>query len=122
MEKEIRMDTALLKEKLKSIRCTFGPAPLTDKEMFEWSRMLTTLETDVKSLNVKINNYNLLVPLLEKQLVNFQLEREAGKILENGVTRSDTAERVKDLKEKTATYHSTTNDGSILDVFFKIFR
>lgn len=43
----------------------------------------------VKKLNAKIDKYNLLVPLLEKQKLHVLLKREAENILKSGKTRYD---------------------------------
>lgn len=42
-----------------------------------------------KKLNAKIDKYNLLVPLLEKQKLHILLERESENILKTGATRYD---------------------------------
>jgi len=42
-----------------------------------------------KKINAKIDKYNLLVPLLEKQKLHILLERESENILKTGATRYD---------------------------------
>jgi hypothetical protein len=42
-----------------------------------------------KKLNAKIDKYNLLVPLLEKQKLHVLLEQESENILKTGATRYD---------------------------------
>jgi hypothetical protein len=46
-------------------------------------------EEMVKKLNAKIDKYNLLVPLLQKQKLHILLKREANNILKSGQTRYD---------------------------------
>jgi hypothetical protein len=43
----------------------------------------------MKKLNAKIDKYNLLVPLLQKQKLHILLKRESEDILKNGRTRYD---------------------------------
>jgi hypothetical protein len=43
----------------------------------------------VKRLNAKIDKYNLLVPLLQKQKLHILLKQEAENILKSGKTRYD---------------------------------
>jgi hypothetical protein len=56
----------------------------------------------VKKLNAKIDKYNLLVPLLEKQKLHILLKREAENILKSGKTRYDVTNQMR---------ASRTNDG-----------
>lgn len=81
LEKDIRSERMQIKEKLKFARSKFGAMPLSNTDLADWSKEMLALQDDVDSLNAKINNYNLLVPILEKQMVNFCLAKEAEKVL-----------------------------------------
>lgn len=65
----------------------------------------------VKKLNAKIDKYNLLVPLLEKQKLHILLKREAENILKSGKTRYDVrnhmdASRIKDGEDRRSDFLS----------------
>jgi hypothetical protein len=54
----------------------------------------------VKKLNAKIDKYNLLVPLLEKQKLHVLLKREAENILTSGKTRHDVRHQIHASRTK----------------------
>ncbi len=59
----------------------FARQNLTAREREEWTKFLGNLsEKEVKKLNVSIDRFNLMVPLLNAQMVHFNLDREAQKI------------------------------------------
>jgi hypothetical protein len=65
----------------------------------------------VKKLNAKIDKYNLLVPLLEKQKLHILLKREAENILKSGKTRYDVSNqmhisRIKDGEDHRSDFLS----------------
>jgi hypothetical protein len=65
----------------------------------------------VKKLNAKIDKYNLLVPLLEKQKLHILLKREAENILKSGKTRYDVrnqmhVSRIKDGEDHRSDFLS----------------
>ena len=111
LEKEIRSERATLKEKLKIARRRLGRTPLANSELTEWSGHVAKFQDDVKALNSKINTFNLLVPILNKQLVHFQLEREANKILETEPTRFDGNTNVDGKKEVHQRPATDSNNG-----------
>ena len=89
LEKEIRSEIGNIKQKMKSVRACLGNVPLDSYDDTKWKKHLATLVDDVKYINKKINDYNLLVPLLNKQMVHVDLNRLALRILHEEPTRSD---------------------------------
>ena len=78
---EIRESIRLRSNLVFSRRANFQ---LTLREKNDWQNFLTNLaEKQVKKLNVNIDRFNLMVPLLNSQMVHFNLTREADKISKN---------------------------------------
>jgi Domain of unknown function (DUF1992). len=89
LQKEISDDTKHLRESLARYRTELGHLPLNDDDKNRWNAVLTKHKEMAKKLNAKIDKYNLLVPLLEKQKLHVSLERESENILKTGATRHD---------------------------------
>ncbi|KAJ4445406.1 hypothetical protein ANN_07211, partial [Periplaneta americana] len=87
LQKEISDDTKYFRESLERYRAELGYYPLDDNDSAKWDDALSKHEAIVKKLNAKIDKFNLLVPLLEKQKLHILLKREADSILKNGKTR-----------------------------------
>ena len=78
---EIRESIRLRSNLVFSRRANFQ---LTLREKNDWQNFLTNLaKKQVKKLNVYIDRFNLMVPLLNSQMVHFNLTREADKISKN---------------------------------------
>ena len=78
---EIRESIRLRSNLVFSRRANFQ---LTLREKNDWQNFLTNLaEKQVKKINVNIDRFNLMVPLLNSQMVHFNLSREADKITKN---------------------------------------
>ena len=78
---EIRESIRLRSNLVLSRRANFQ---LTLREKNDWQNFLTNLaEKQVKKINVNIDRFNLMVPLLNSQMVHFNLTREADKITKN---------------------------------------
>lgn len=101
-------------------RAYFGPYPLTDEDNNLWETVVNKYEKAVQNVNSKINKYNLVVPILNKQMFVFNLKKEAHKILVNG-----------NCSEKTnyPTYNKNKQDlqksgdrQSFLDIFNVLFK
>lgn len=75
LEKEIRLEITNIKHRLRSERLKLGEIPLSASERLLWSKVLNSLNDDVKQVNKKINDYNLIVPLLNKQMVHINLSK-----------------------------------------------
>ncbi|BES92486.1 Domain of unknown function (DUF1992) [Nesidiocoris tenuis] len=80
LQKEIREHRDSVRENLKKARLKLGPLPLSLKDQEYWDKTVERIELDAKYLNSKIDFYNLVVPILNKQMTHFDLAREADKI------------------------------------------
>ncbi len=81
LEKEIRSEIANIKNRLRSERLKLGEIPLSATERLAWEKFQNALNDDVKQINKKINDYNLIVPLLSKQMVHVNLSKISEKCL-----------------------------------------
>ncbi|CRK93470.1 CLUMA_CG007006, isoform A [Clunio marinus] len=80
LHKEIRVDIDELKECLKKERSKFHN-PLELHETFFWDKTLKKAQENVTKINKKIDNFNLIVPTMSKQMTHIQLNSIAEKIL-----------------------------------------
>ncbi len=90
LEKEIRDEIRRIRKWLGRIREDF-PDRLSDldrKERAIWDKSLLQLQSDCEATNKRINHYNLVVPILSRQMAhlnyNRELKRVEKKVLEKG--------------------------------------
>ncbi|KAK5862017.1 hypothetical protein PBY51_017450 [Eleginops maclovinus] len=74
-QREIRETIAEIRNRLLEERARLGD-PLTPKEQSKWERLCESKEGDLVKLNKMVDNYNLIVPMLNMQMVHFSLSRE----------------------------------------------
>ncbi|XP_014254316.1 dnaJ homolog subfamily C member 28 [Cimex lectularius] len=118
LQKDIREELYKLKESLFKVRGKIGPVPLDKSEEDYWNDEVNKYEDTVKVLNSKIDTYNLVVPILNKQMFHVKLSDEAHKILTEGTPgkRSSGKKAVPYKEEKQ-------NDNThVLDLLSAIFE
>lgn len=123
LQKEIREDILILRKNLFTERQYFGPYPLTIEDNIEWSEQVYKYKELVNKINKKIAKFNLVVPILNKQMIPICLEKEAQKAIVIGQGYEDLrseSSTVKDSHRKIDQSSSKT-DGllSIFSLFFK---
>ncbi|CAG9773776.1 unnamed protein product [Ceutorhynchus assimilis] len=118
LQKEIRLETADLRKSLFTERKYFGPYPISVEENIEWSEKVYKYKKTVEDINKKIAKFNLVVPVLNKQMLEICLEKEAQKAMVLGEGYKDARQ---DNKQK---YLTRTNTDSInfLSIFDFIFK
>ncbi|KAL0268423.1 UNVERIFIED_CONTAM: hypothetical protein PYX00_010376 [Menopon gallinae] len=85
LQREINDDIELIRNLLLEERSQFGAVPLNLSDTRDWEQFVDKIGDDhVKNLNKKIDKFNLVVPILDKQMLHFNLARESEKILTNG--------------------------------------
>lgn len=84
MSKEIDHDVELLKKDIRSERMFLGPYPLTDSDEHRWQQICESNREFVKTINSKINKYNLIVPLINRQKFYVEIDKILDDILRNG--------------------------------------
>lgn len=85
MQKDIRNESESLKESLRDERSKLH-FPLDPNETHRWTETLEKSKEIAKRINKKIDNFNLIVPMMSKQMVHVQVERIAEKILKEEPT------------------------------------
>ncbi|KAM0735198.1 DnaJ-like protein subfamily C member 28 [Formica fusca] len=108
LSKEIREETEELKKRLSEIRNDLGELPLTPKDESMWENNLKKFETTTKQINNKIDKYNLLVPILQKQMLHIKLDELAKKTL---------LIPPKNIKKYADTSHKSSNPSISQDLF-----
>ncbi|XP_019880870.1 dnaJ homolog subfamily C member 28 [Aethina tumida] len=122
LQKEIRSEAHHLRTILFYERQFFSPFPLNTDENIIWSEIVYKYKQMVDEINKKIAKFNLVVPVLDKQMIQISLEKEAQKAIKDGKSFKDLGlkrpvdknERRNDIKEV-----NITNFFSFIDSFFK---
>uniref|UniRef100_A0A0C9R8H1 DNAJC28 protein n=2 Tax=Fopius arisanus TaxID=64838 RepID=A0A0C9R8H1_9HYME len=105
LSKEIREESKDLQEHMNRTRETLGDLPFALEDLKTWGETLASAEVTVKRINNKINKYNLLVPILQKQMVQVNLkyleekalQRPANSRIKTPVVRSEKPEEVSSI-------------------------
>jgi DnaJ family protein C protein 28 len=79
LNKEIREEILAIKKELKAERCYFSDES-SEKEIEKWKQVVEKFQLNVKELNKKIDKYNLICPILNKQKTHVNLNRMADDI------------------------------------------
>ncbi|XP_047029763.1 dnaJ homolog subfamily C member 28 [Helicoverpa zea] len=85
LAKEIEQEIADLKKEISSDRSPLGPYPLTEEEYSKWQIIYKHNKELASSINMKIDKYNLIVPLLNKQKFHVEFDKICDDILKNGI-------------------------------------
>lgn len=80
LQKEIRDAVDSMKEGLRAERTTMH-FPLEPNENHRWTKAVEKFGETGKEINKKIDKFNLIVPMLTKQMVHIQVHKIADKIL-----------------------------------------
>ncbi|XP_020298854.1 dnaJ homolog subfamily C member 28 isoform X2 [Pseudomyrmex gracilis] len=81
LSKEIRKEIEEMKKQLLEARNNVGELPLTLEDQSIWKNNLRNFQILEKEINTKIDKYNLLVPILQKQMLHIRLDDFAEKAL-----------------------------------------
>lgn len=74
-QRDIRETTAKIRNKLLEGRSKLSD-PMTPKEHSQWEQVCASVEEELVKLNKMVDNYNLIVPMLNMQMVHFSMSRE----------------------------------------------
>ncbi|XP_056415520.1 dnaJ homolog subfamily C member 28 [Hyla sarda] len=75
LQKDIRETIEKLRQDLLASRKKLGD-PMTYRQENQWMEICETFRGDITKLNKKINDFNLVVPLLSRQMVHFNVDKE----------------------------------------------
>ena len=79
--KEIREDIADLRKALKEKREKLGPFPLTKYNVMKWEEAVKQCYEKTDTINGKIDKFNMIVPILNKQRVHIDGDREVLRVM-----------------------------------------
>ncbi|XP_057321959.1 dnaJ homolog subfamily C member 28 isoform X1 [Microplitis mediator] len=116
LSKEIREETKELENKLTIVRNKLGSLPLSLDEDKLWKNTLKNYQEIVDNINKKINKFNLLVPILQKQMLLINLNNIAKKILDKPPCLSQD----KKLEDNMIIQNNSVST-NLMDLFFSAF-
>lgn len=117
MSKEIREETEKLKNDLLDARDDIGKLPLTNDDDERWQNILTKSQEIVATINKKINKFNLLVPILQKQMVQINLNH----LSEDVLKRTPRPKKLRQAQNQSNAL-SDANTTSLLDFILTSFE
>ncbi|XP_047991003.1 dnaJ homolog subfamily C member 28 isoform X2 [Leguminivora glycinivorella] len=115
MNKEIDHDIEALKDEIRRDRSFLGPYPLSEHDQPKWDRICEANRELAKSINTKINTYNLIVPLINKQKFHVDFDKICEDVLVSGI---HSVKQESKVKEKPVTV-AASSDYDFIGVFFK---
>ncbi|XP_075962783.1 dnaJ homolog subfamily C member 28 isoform X2 [Anarhichas minor] len=106
-QRDIREAAAHIRNRLLTGRARLGD-PITPKQHSQWEQLCASVEEELMKLNKTVDNYNLIVPMLNMQMVHFSLSREVDRAekgarqrrLEQQREREEEREKKKEKEEK----------------------
>ncbi|XP_001602711.2 dnaJ homolog subfamily C member 28 [Nasonia vitripennis] len=104
LSKEIREDKEDLKRQLVDARNRLGELPLSHEDEYQWERTLRDSRDTVQRINKKVDKFNLLVPILQKQMLQVNLKSLGDAVLAVPPDKSAVSNAKSNL--------SSTSDGS----------
>ncbi|XP_040401256.1 dnaJ homolog subfamily C member 28 [Cygnus olor] len=75
MQKEIRETIERLRKSIVASRSKLGE-PMTPYRQKQWNRICEQFMEDIRKLNKRIDSFNLVVPILSRQMVHFSADKE----------------------------------------------
>lgn len=116
VQKEIRETIGKMRETLQKVRARLGE-PMRHSETLQWNEHCAVFADELGKLNKKVDNFNLIVPLMSRQMVHYSLKRELEKILKTDQLLRQEKEREKEMKQdeqmETARTSQHTRQGLI---------
>lgn len=103
LEKEIRLDIERHRENLLQKRKKLGPSPLTLLSTDKWERHLKEFHDKLRDTNKKIDKFNMIVPILNKQKVHANFHKEVDRVVKiygYGIMESNVEEPRKDAGDE----------------------
>lgn len=123
LSKEIREETDELKKRLSEVRNDLGELPLSINDDTTWRNNLEKFETLAKQINSKIDKYNLVVPILQKQMLHINLEELAKKALAVPPLKKNAIKKYADNSRQNLNENISQDlFNFIIDVFSKKVR
>lgn len=108
LSKEIREETQDLRKQLSNARNNFGLLPLNATDEAAWNNVIESFKVPVRRINNKIDKYNLLVPIMQKQMLHVKLDKLADEALSKPPIETNKKKPVKaivDNESDTDIFH-----------------
>uniref|UniRef100_A0A182LSB4 J domain-containing protein n=1 Tax=Anopheles culicifacies TaxID=139723 RepID=A0A182LSB4_9DIPT len=121
LHKDIRQAVETLKEDLGRLRAKLGPVPLSGQEERQWEKWIEQQQEEATKINKMIDKFNLIVPMMNKQMVQLNLERIANDVLARGTHREGPQDDRQGSATKVTQNDTTTSRSSILGFIGSLF-
>ncbi|KOX79953.1 DnaJ like protein subfamily C member 28 [Melipona quadrifasciata] len=119
LSKEIREDIQNLRKRLISARNNVGYLPLNFADESAWKKIVDNFKSETKRINSKIDKYNLLVPILQKQMFHIKLEELAKEALSTPPQKTHTTTK---YNSKNVNPDVSTEKDGLFGAIFSIFN
>ncbi|KAG7331217.1 hypothetical protein KOW79_005186 [Hemibagrus wyckioides] len=96
-QKEIRETIEKIRNRLQEVRAKLG-SPMKHSEQIQWKEHCATFSDELAKLNKKVDDFNLIVPLMSRQMVHFNMKRELEKVLKTDQQHRKEKELEKERK------------------------
>jgi DnaJ homolog subfamily C member 28 len=120
LQKEIREEILDLKHRMSVQRQGYGAAPLSGQDERKWNNTVESYRTLIDGINKKIDNYNLIVPIMHKQMVQIRLEKIAATIL-NRPERESSQYEIKQESTVNVPHEKHNEKSSLLSYIGQFF-
>ncbi|XP_018613674.2 dnaJ homolog subfamily C member 28 [Scleropages formosus] len=97
--KEIRETADKLRTRLLESRGKMGDPPSAAEEV-EWEQCCQIFSKELVQLNKKVDSFNLIVPLLSRQMVHFSLQRELDRTVRLDRERRIERQRKREMEQE----------------------
>ncbi|XP_062983647.1 dnaJ homolog subfamily C member 28 [Elgaria multicarinata webbii] len=115
MQKEIRETIEKLRKDMVASRNKLGD-PMTPQKEKQWEEVCEQFIENIKALNKRINDFNLVVPILSRQMVHFNAGKEIARAQEIYATQI----KKKSRKDTQKTEDENGKASDIKTIFFKV--
>ncbi|NP_001090075.1 DnaJ heat shock protein family (Hsp40) member C28 L homeolog [Xenopus laevis] len=97
LQKEIRETIETLRNEVLASRVKLGD-PLTPKTSKKWEETCDQFKEDITKLNKRINDFNLVVPLLNRQMVHFNAAKVISQAEKMYAAQRETMRKADEIK------------------------
>ncbi|XP_044297615.1 dnaJ homolog subfamily C member 28 [Varanus komodoensis] len=110
LQKEIRETIEKLRKDIVASRSTLGD-PMTPQKEKQWKEICEQFIENIKVLNKKINNFNLVVPILSRQMVHFNASKEIARAQEIYIStfKKNARKETQNTEDKSGTASDIKN-------------
>ncbi|KAK9402143.1 DnaJ-like subfamily C member 28-like [Crotalus adamanteus] len=111
MQKEIRETIEKLRKTIIASRNKLGD-PITVQKEKQWKEVCEEFRENIKILNKRINDFNLVVPILSRQMVHFNADKEIARvedIFEAQMKKSETEAKKTEAEMEHGRHDIKTN-------------